>query len=49
MRVVDLQVNIDGLLIGGGDSIEDVVRRIESVIDSSYNVTFQVLYEEEVD
>lgn len=49
MKVVDLVVDIDGLLIGGGDSVDEVIRRIESVIGSSYNVTYQILYEEEVE
>lgn len=46
MKIVDLQLNIDGLLC---DSVEDYIEKVESVTDSSYSIVYEVLYEEEME
>ena len=48
MKLVDLKINIDGLLLGGGETVDDFVNRIEDLIDSHYKLTYEILYEEEV-
>ena len=47
-KMVDLQINLDGLIIGGGETIDDFIEKIESLADSNYKVQYQVLYEEEI-
>ena len=46
MKIIDLQLKIDGLLC---DSVEDYIKKIESVTDSNYQIVYEVLYEEEVE
>lgn len=46
MKIVDLQLNIDGLLC---DSVEDYIKKVESVTDSNYCIVYEVLYEEEME
>lgn len=48
MKIVDLQLNIDGLILPVGEGVEDVIKRIESVVNSSYKIQYEVLYEEEI-
>lgn len=49
MKLVDLQINIDGLLIGGGETVDDFINKIESLTNSNYKINYQILYEEEFD
>lgn len=46
MKIVDLQLNIDGLNVSDNDSVEDIVKRIEFILDISYPIKYVVLYEE---
>ena len=48
MKIVDLQLNIDGVLIGGGETVDDVIQKIKSVINTEYDITYQILHEEEL-
>ena len=47
MRIVDLQLNIDGCKLDEGGAIEDLIQQIENIIDSDYPITYTILYEEE--
>ena len=49
IKLVDLQINIDGLRIGGGETVDDFIDKINSLTNSNYKVTYQILYEEEFD
>lgn len=44
MRVVDLKLNIDGLILSDDETIEDFISSIK--IDSIYDITYEVIYEE---
>ena len=46
MRVVDLKLNIDGLILKDGDNIEGYVKEIEGITNSIYEIKYEVLYEE---
>ena len=46
MRIVDLQLNIDGLILNDGETVDDFIDGLN--INSSYPVVFDVLYEEEI-
>lgn len=46
MRVVDLKLHIDGLILDDDESIDDFIKSLN--ILSSYDVVYEVLYEEEV-
>lgn len=44
MRIVDLQLNIDGLILKDNESVEDVINKIK--VNSTYPIVWQVLSEE---
>ena len=46
MRIVDLQLNIDGIILNGDESIEDYIKAIQSVTNSTYQIQYQILHEE---
>ena len=45
-KVVDLQLNIDGLILD--DSIEDYIKKVETITNNTHGVFWEVLYEEEI-
>lgn len=46
MKLVDLQLNIDGLLLNDDESVEDFINSIDA--NSQYNIIWEVLYEEKI-
>ena len=48
MKIVDLQLNIDGLRLSNSRSVEDIIKDVEKIIDSAYPIKYDVLYEEEM-
>lgn len=49
MKLVDLKINVDGLILKNGESIDDFIDKIESMTNSNYGLTYEVLHEEEYD
>ena len=46
-RVVDIQLNIDGIVLQEGENIEDIIQKIEKdVIDTIYPIKWEVIQEE---
>ncbi len=48
MKIVDVVLNIDGLKLNDGESVDDVVKAITERFDVGYDVLYEVTYEEEV-
>ena len=46
-RIVDLQINIDGLILGGGETVDDFIDSINA--NTTRPITYQILYEESYD
>ena len=46
MRIVDLQMNIDGLILNEDETVDDFIDRLN--INSVYDIVYEVLYEEEI-
>ena len=46
MKVVDLKIQIDGLLLQENETVDDVIDKIKGVVDTSYEIQYEVLYEE---
>lgn len=44
MRIVDLKLNIDGLILEDNESVDDFINKLK--VNSRYPVTYEVLYEE---
>ena len=45
-RVVDIQVNIDGIVLHEGENVEDIIQKIEEIVDTIYPVKWEVVQEE---
>lgn len=46
MKIVDLQLNIDGLKLKDGETVDDVISRIKGIVDTNYDIQYNILYEE---
>ena len=47
MKIVDLQINIDGLMLNENETIESFIESIKA--NTSYPITYQILHEESYD
>lgn len=47
LKIVDLKLNIDGLILSDDETVDDVINQITELINSSYPIQYEVLYEEE--
>ncbi|MEE1227166.1 MAG: hypothetical protein UHM08_08715 [Bacteroidales bacterium] len=45
-RVVDLKLNIDGIVLQRGENVEDVIQKIEKVVNTIYPVKWEIIQEE---
>ena len=45
-RVVDIQVNIYGIVLHEGENVEDIIQKIEEIVDTIYPVKWEVVQEE---
>lgn len=46
MKIVDLQLNIDGLKLKDDETVDDVISKIKDVVDTNYDIQYNILYEE---
>ena len=46
-RIVDLQLNIDGLILNDSETIDDFIKSINA--NTTYPITYQILHEESYD
>lgn len=44
MKVIDLQLNIDGLLLEDDETVEDYIRKLQEVTNSNYNIIYDILH-----
>lgn len=49
MKLYDIRLTIGRLLLKDDENIDDVIKKIESVIETSYNVLVDVDYTEQID
>ena len=50
MKIVDLKINIDGLILDNDEeAIENFIADVEKLCNSTYNINYEVLYEEIAD
>ena len=46
MKIVDVQLNIDGLKLKDDETVDDVISKIKDVVDTNYDIQYNILYEE---
>lgn len=49
MRMIDVVLNLDSLILKDDESVDDVINHIRKRFSCGYEPTFEILYEEEVD
>ena len=47
MRIVDLKLNVDGLILKDDESVEKYVEKVQKITNNQYKIQYEVLYEEE--
>lgn len=48
MKIYDLRLSIDGVILRDGENIDDLVKKIEDVVETSYDIQVDVDYEGEI-
>ena len=48
MKMVDVVLNIDSLLLAEDQSVDDVIQHIQKQFEMGYEPTWEILYEEEI-
>ena len=46
MKIVDLKLNIDGLILADDESVDDYIKSIQGLTNSNYKIVCEVLHEE---
>lgn len=46
MKIVDVQLNIDGLKLKDDETVDDVISKIKDIVDTNYDIQYNILYEE---
>lgn len=46
MRIIDIQRDIDGLILKDDEDITDIISRIQSIVNTTYDIQYDVKYEE---
>ena len=47
MKIIDLQLNIDGLILKDNETVDDLINKLETITDTSYDINYTILHEEE--
>lgn len=47
MKIYDLRLSIDEVILGDGENIDDLIKKIEAVVETSYDIQVDVDYEED--
>lgn len=46
MKLIDLQLHIDGILLEDEETIEQLIEKLQGQIKSNYPIKYNILYEE---
>ena len=45
-RVIDIKLEIDGIVLPEGKNLEDVISEIEKIVDTIYPIKWEIVQEE---
>lgn len=45
-RSIDIQLNIDGIILKEGENLEDVISKIEKIVNTIYPIKYEIIQEE---
>ena len=43
MKICDLRLSIDGVILRDGENIDDLIKKIEAVVETSYDIQVDVI------
>ena len=44
MKIVDLKLNIDGMLLEDSETVEDYISKIQKQTNSNYDIVYEILH-----
>ncbi len=45
-RIVDIKLEIDGILLKEGENLEDIISKIDKIVDTIYPIKWEIVQEE---
>lgn len=45
-RSVDIQLTIDGIVLQEDENLEDIINKIEKIVDTIYPIKYEIIQEE---
>ena len=48
-RSIDIIMNIDGIYLKDGENLEDIIKKIEDIVDTIYPIKYEIIQEEYYD
>lgn len=45
-RVIDIKLEIDGIVLQEGENLEDIIQKIEKIVDTIYPIKYEIVQEE---
>ena len=48
-RSVDIKLEIDGIVLQEDDDLEDIIKKIEEIVDTIYPIKYEIVNEEHYD
>ena len=48
-RSIDVILNIEGIYLKDGENLEDIIKKIESIVDTIYPIKYEIVQEEYYD
>ena len=45
-RIVDLRLNLDGVILEENETVEELISKIQDVINSNYDIAYEVMHTE---
>ena len=45
-RVVDVKLEIDGIVLKEGENLEDIIKKIDKIVDTIYPIKVEIIQEE---
>lgn len=45
-RSIDVQLTIDGIVLKEGENLEDIIEKIDKIVDTIYPIKYEIIQEE---
>ena len=48
-KSIDVQLTIDGIVLKEGENLEDIIKKIDKIVDTIYPIKWEIIQEEVYD